>query len=250
MKNKFIDYYSRRSEVYAKYRPKYPPDLFEYLASICTRQNTAWDCATGSGQAATGLAGHFKKVLASDPSKGQITNAEQCDNLHYFISTAENSGIKSGSIDLVTVAQAVHWFDFDLFYAEIRRILHRQGVIAFWSYNLLKITSDIDKIIDNFYWSILKKYWREERKHIDEDYRTIPFPFDEKDSPAFSMTAEWNLAHLTGYLSSWSAVKTYLNENNIDPVSLISDELKNVWGVPEKIRSIVWPLNLRIGVLS
>ncbi|MFC1493230.1 class I SAM-dependent methyltransferase [candidate division KSB1 bacterium] len=250
MKNKFIDYYSARSAVYAKYRPKYPPYLFKYLASICPKRNKALDCATGSGQAATGLSEYFESVLASDPSKGQIANANRSDNLHYFVSTAENNGIKSDSIDLATVAQAAHWFDFDLFYDEILRVLHKHGTIAFWSYNLLKITSDIDNIIDNFYWKILKEYWSEERKYVDQDYSTIPFPFNEIEPPAFSMTAKWNLDQLLGYLSSWSAVNNYSNINKVDPVSLIIDDLKSAWCAPDKIRPINWPLNLRIGVVS
>ncbi|MFC1564921.1 class I SAM-dependent methyltransferase [candidate division KSB1 bacterium] len=250
MKNKFIDYYSHRSAIYARYRPKYPPELFSYLASISPQRNTAWDCATGSGQAATGLTAYFKNTFASDPSKGQIANADRCENLHYFISSAERVGMRSHSVDLVTVAQAIHWFDFDLFYGEIERILKKNGILAFWSYNLLTIDHDIDKIINKFYWETLKGYWPVERRFIDEDYMTVPLPFAEMISPVFNMAAEWDIDQFTGYLSSWSAVHIFREKHGRDPFDLICNDLKNVWGNRGDSKIIKWPLNLRIGINS
>ena len=201
MKSNFNDHFSDASQDYSKYRPHYPSELFTYLASICHQQYLAWDCATGSGQAAFGLAEHFDKVIATDASCAQIDSASKHKaNIHFNVATAEQSHIKAQSVDLISVAQALHWFDIDAFSQEVKRVLKPDGILCAWTYNLLSVEKEIDQIIKHLYGPVLDKYWPDQRMLVENDYRDINLPFNKKDAPRFEMTSEWTLDQLIGYL--------------------------------------------------
>ncbi len=245
----FKDYFSTQSTDYARYRPRYPGALFEYLASVAAHHERAWDCATGNGQAAIGLAPFFEQVIATDGSAAQIGNATPHEKIIYRVATAEKTGVESHSIDLVTVSQALHWFNLDAFYQEVRRVLKPGGVLAAWCYDLLEISPAIDQKFKEYYGDIVGPYWPPERQLVEDGYRTIAFPFTELDAPRFRIEAMWSLSDLLGYLRSWSATQRFIAARGIDPVAKVADELLTLWGSPEEEKRVRWPLYMRIGVV-
>lgn len=241
------DNFSNHAATYAQFRPVYPKELYDFLLGLVPETNLAWDCGCGNGQVARVLADHFEMVEATDISEKQIENALQKPNINYRVAPAENSGLRSGSVNLVTVAQALHWFDFDAFYQEVYRVSQPGAIIAVWCYSLLQINPETDALIYDLYADILgDSYWDPERKLVEEQYQTIPFPFKEIDAPDFSIQVKWSLEHLMGYLNSWSAVQHYIRANGENPVQLIAEGLKKAWGNQEEL-TIVFPLFTRIG---
>jgi ubiquinone/menaquinone biosynthesis C-methylase UbiE len=246
----FKDHFSKQAFGYSRYRPTYPGELFEYLASLCAGHDTAWDCGAGSGQAAVQLADFFQTVIATDPSKKQIANAIPHTAITYRVARAEDNQIPAASVDLITVAQAVHWFDFDKFYVEARRVLKPGGVIAVWSYSLLEVSPEIDRVIRDLYVNVVGSYWPPERRWIDEGYRTLPFPFKEIIAPSFSMISQWDLAELMGYLHTWSALQRFMEKEGYNPIDQIFRKLQPVWGDENRKRKIHWPFHLRVGIIE
>ena len=246
MKAKFNDHFSECSEEYNKFRPKYPAELFSYLASISTQHQKAWDCATGTGQSAISLSKYYSTIIATDASETQIGQAEKKQGVVYQISTAENSNIEARSIDLITVAQAFHWFDIDEFTKEVNRVLKDKGILCVWTYNLLSIQADIDREIFHLYTSILGEYWPEERKMVEDGYERIQLPFKEIRTPSFEMSAKWNLSQLIGYLCTWSAVKNYQKDFGLNPVENVYENIADIWGDPKRLLSVKWPLNIKV----
>ena len=246
----FKDYFSKQSVDYAKYRPRYPAELFEYLASVAPERERAWDCATGNGQAAASLARFFKQVIATDASRSQLESAAELENVEYRIAKAEQTDIESRSIDLVTVAQALHWFNLEEFYREARRVLKRGGVIAVWSYNLLNISPEIDAVLGTFYEETVGPYWPPERKLVEQGYHSIAFPFEDLKPPSFHMSARRSLTDLLGYLRTWSATQRFIKDKGVDPVEDVADKLLPLWGEPEKELEVRWPLSLRVGKIG
>ena len=201
------DNFSNQADAYAKYSPHYPQELFDFILQQVTRKENAWDCATGNGQTAKVLAGYFENVFATDISQKQIDNAQQAANIHYSVQTAEQTNFPDNTFDLIAVSQALHWFEFNSFYNEIKRIAKPGSVFAAWSYSLLYISPEIDKLIRSFYKDVTGHYyWDAERKYVDEEYKTIPFPFNEIATPKFTMEYLWTMEELQGYLTTWSAV--------------------------------------------
>lgn len=243
----FKDHFSKQAADYAKFRPRYPHELFVYLGSIAPSPQVAWDCGTGSGQAAIGLTSVFDRVIATDASENQIANAQPHDRVEYGIAPAENSGLDSETIDLIMVAQALHWFDLDLFYTEVRRVLKPCGVLAASAYNLLHIAPAMDEVVNRYYHEVVGPYWPPERKLV-EQFADLPFPFHEIRSPKFKMTVHWNLDHLIGYLRTWSSTQRFIAAKGDDPLEQVTDELYRAWGTPEQTRKVIWPLTVRIGV--
>jgi len=243
----FKDYFSKQASRYTRYRPHYPAAIFKYLAEITVDHQLAWDCATGNGQAALGLVNYFEKIVATDASDKQIANAAKHDRITYMVAAAERTEIASRSIDLIVAAQALHWFDLDKFYAEVRRVAKSGGVLAVWSYSLFQITPAIDRLVNEFYTDVVGPFWPAERKLVDDEYQSIPFPFEELVAPLFKMEARWNLDRLAGYLGTWSAVQRYKEKNKADPVESFAEELKPLWGHPQAERQIRWPINMRVG---
>lgn len=243
----FKDHFSGRATDYTRYRPTYPPSLFAWLASLTEGHDLAWDCGCGNGQAALGLAPHYRLVAATDPSRQQIENAMAHERIRYSVAPAEDSGLDPASIDLIVVAQALHWFDFERFYAEVRRVARPGGVLAAISYGPIRLEGAPDRVVSRFYHDLIGPYWPPERHYVDEQYTTIPFPFAEITAPPFAMEMEWNLEHLLGYLGTWSAVKEYERSVGHNPLALIAEELATAWGDPSQARPISWPLSLRVG---
>jgi SAM-dependent methyltransferase len=243
----FKDYFSSESPNYAKFRPRYGRELFAWLARLVSDHGLAWDCATGSGQAAVPLSEFFARVIATDASEDQIRSATPNPRIEYRISSAEESNLETASCDIVTVAQALHWFDLPAFYAEAKRVLKPEGALAVWSYNLLRIDPAIDKLVNRFYTDTVGPFWPPERKIVEHGYRDLPFPFIEMRAPEFCMTAEWSVGDLLGYLGTWSASRRYQDKTGHDPVALLESELRNNWPDKRSPLHVRWPLAVRIG---
>lgn len=242
----FKDHFSKQAADYAKFRPSYPQELFDYLGSIAPSHQLAWDCGTGNGQAAVGLASVFARVTATDASEKQIANTEQHERILYRVAPAENSGIDSAVVDLIMVAQALHWFELDRFYAEARRVLKPNGVLAASAYNLLTVEPAIDEVVNRYYYEVVGPFWPPERSLV-EQFADLSFPFHEIDPPKFAMTDSWNLDHLLGYLGTWASTQRFIAAKGSDPLKQIMDELCAAWGDSRQTRMVVWPLTLRIG---
>jgi SAM-dependent methyltransferase len=243
----FKDHFSGHASLYSRFRPTYPGALFDFLADAAPARLLAWDCATGGGQAALALADRFEKVIATDASAEQIKAAKPHARVEYRVAPAEAGGPASGSVDLLAVAQALHWFDREKFYAEAKRTLKPGGVLAVWSYNLLSITPELDALVNHFYHEIVGPYWPPERKLVEQGYGGIEFPFMEISAPEFAMNAGWTLEDFAGYLTTWSSVRRFMDAQGADPVAALLPALRKIWGDPGSSRRISWPLELRAG---
>jgi SAM-dependent methyltransferase len=240
------DHFSQRPDQYAKYRPAYPPAVFAYLGSLVASKECAWDCGTGNGQAAYELAKTFAQVFATDISQAQLDQAPPAPNLTYSCQPAEATNFGPQQFDLVVVAQAIHWFDFAKFYAEVRRTARPGALLCVLGYGRLEIDDAINRLIDDFYHQTIGRYWDKERRYIDELYQTIPFPFAEIEPPRFANQYSWSLDHLVGYLNTWSAVKQFAAQQHFNPVDMLRTQLADWWGdAPERL--VNFPLLLRVG---
>lgn len=243
----FKDHFSALATDYASFRPRYPARLFADLAAVAPGLDLAWDCATGSGLGAEGLATHFAAVVATDASAAQIAAAQGPENVRFAVAPAEASGLPAGSVDLILVAQAAHWFDLPAFYAEAARVLKPGGVLALLTYTGVRINPRLDPVLTEFHQVIVGPYWPPERAHVENDYRTLPFPWSELDFPAQEMTADWTLGQLMGYLGTWSATARYRELTGRDPLPALRAHLLPLWGDPGQALTVRWPLPLRIG---
>ena len=242
----FKDHFSTQAATYAKARPTYPAGLFAELARLAPGKTLAWDAGTGNGQAAVALAGHFTRVVATEPSAAQLEQATPHPRVTYHQSAETAPMLIDGSVDLVTVAQAAHWFDRPQFYAEVRRVLRPGGVVALWTYGLSTISSEIDAAVMRVYNGPIGPYWPPERHHPETGYRELDFEFPERPFPAAAMELDWTLGDFVGYLRSWSAVARFIKDRGTDPISPLAQELALLWGEgPRKVR---WPLAGRLGV--
>jgi len=244
----FKDHFSKQAADYAKFRPRYPQELFDHLGKIAPSRQLAWDCGTGNGQAAVGIASVFDHVIATDASEKQIANAQPHERVEYRVAPAEDSGIESGTLDLIMVAQALHWFDLPRFYQEVSRVLKNNGVLAASAYKFFHITPEIDQLVNHRYYDkIVGPFWPSERVLV-EDFEKLPFPFSEVQMASFEMTAQWDMEQLVGYLRSWSATQRFIAANNRDPLEKIADQLRAAWGDAKQTRRVIWPLTLRVGI--
>lgn len=244
--SEFKDHFSGHATQYAVARPTYPDALFAWLPAQCDAHYLAWDCGTGSGQAAIALAEHFDRVIATDASAAQIESATAAPGVEYHVAVAENSSLEDGSADLVTVAQALHWFTLDAFYTEARRVLKAGGVLAAWGYGLTRVSPDIDRIMDVFDSSIVGPYWPPERRHIDSRYEDLHFPFAPIEAPVFAMHRSWKRQQFLDYIATWSAVQRYRQAKGHDPLVWLENELAACWH-PQDILDVSWPLFMRVG---
>lgn len=243
----FKDHFSRGAASYAAFRPKYPAALFELVASLPTHRRLAWDCATGSGQAAVPLASYFDQVIATDASAEQLAHAAPAANVSYAVALAERTEIESGTVDLVTVAQALHWFSVDRFLAEVRRVLVPDGVLAVWCYTRPLLRGMLGEIVDRFYYGDCGPYWDPERALVDGGYRSIELPIDEVESPDLSIDAPMLLPEFSGYLRTWSAARKLAKAIGRDPVLSVEDALRAHWGGDDARQLVRWPLVVRAG---
>lgn len=239
------DLFSAQSGLYAAFRPTYPTDLYEFIFQHLREKKAAWDCATGNGQVAISLAGHFEKVFATDISQQQLNLAKPKHNIFYTLSPAEQTPFQDNQFDLTTVGQALHWFDRTLFFEEVKRVSKPDGLLAVWGYALMRIEPAIDRIITDFYNNTIGPYWDEARKLVEEEYRTIEFPFEEIQSPGFTIQVGWTVDQLSGYLSSWSATQKYISTNGVNPVPELIDNIAKQWKAKQP-KTISFPVFLRL----
>lgn len=247
MTGRFADHFSGVSSGYAAFRPSYPAALFDALADIAPAHALAWDCGAGTGQASVELAHRFASVVATDASASQIAQAVPHARVTYRAAPAQDSALADASVGLITVAQAVHWFDVDAFHAEAQRVLVPHGVIAEWSYGLLEVPSA--PLVTNLVNALdaeVGPWWPPERKHVDNGYADLAFPFERMDIGAFSMDADWSPEQLLGYLSTWSAVSRFKADKGSDPLEAFAAALPAAWG-KSPLHRIHWPLTLRVG---
>jgi hypothetical protein len=243
------DYFSGHSKIYAAFRPSYPQDLYDFIFPYVKNKVTAWDCATGNGQVAKILSLYFEKVFATDISEQQLKNAHHADNIIYSASSAEHTSFDENQFDLITVGQALHWFNVDAFNKEVNRVGKDKSIIAVWGYSNCKIDNTIDKIFSDFYNNVVGPYWDSARRSVEEEYKNIPFPFEQIPSPTFQIKVEWNLDQFTGYLTSWSATQKYIKVNQRNPVDLVKEKLKTHWTV-EEMKTVIFPVFLRLGRIN
>lgn len=238
------DLFSSHASQYAAFRPTYPNALYDYLFSQVKNFDCAWDAGTGNGQVARDLSKKFKKVFATDISDKQIENAVRAENILYSVA-AETTSFPEKSFDLICVAQAIHWFDSEKFYSEVKRVAKPGALLAIWGYGLLTIDARIDPIVKDFYKNIVGSFLDKERRLIDEEYQTISFPFGEMKAPSFSFSFQWSLEELQGYLTTWSAVQKFMKEKNFNPVNELIEKIMPHWYTPRL--TINFPLFTRIG---
>ncbi|MDX1997215.1 MAG: class I SAM-dependent methyltransferase [Thermoanaerobaculia bacterium] len=241
------DHFSRQADTYRRYRPHYPAPFLDWVAALAPRRDLAWDVGTGNGQAAVGLAPHFRRVFASDLSLPQLAAAETVSAVSYGLASAESSPLAAASVDLVTVAQALHWFEFDRFWSEVRRVLRPGGGVVAWCYERAEISAVIDPVFLRFHDETMAPYWPDRRAHVISGYRNIPFPFFPVATPGFALSSQWDLEHLLGYVASWSAVDRCRQRTGIDPLPGFAQELAAAWGPRDQVREIRWPLTVLAG---
>jgi SAM-dependent methyltransferase len=247
----FKDHFSANNAGYSAHRPTYPPALVDFLADVSPAHDLALDVACGTGQLSVGLADRFAQVVATDASTQQIANATPHERIRYTTAPAELSGLPDASVDLITVAQAAHWLDLDPFYAEVRRIARPQAIIALITYGVLHVEGDeADALTRHFYHEVIGPYWPPERKHVEDGYRALPFPFEPVATPSLTITRAWGLDDLIGYIDTWSAVRAAEKTVGREPIDRFRSDLAQIWGDPAQPREINWPLSLRVGRIA
>ncbi len=247
----FRDLFSERASIYAQFRPEYPSELFKWLRGLVDRHDAVWDCATGSGQAARALARIFSRVVATDASAEQIGQAPPEDGIEYRVANASASGLSNQSVNMVTVAQALHWIDLDTFYAEVRRVLTTDGALVIWGYgDPVMETEPLEQTVNGYNRGTIEDYWMPERMILLERYANVAFPFREIEAPTLWLERQWTLPELVGYLRTWSATANYIKKTGTDPIPAAEAELAEHWGEKENRRLVRWPLHIRAGYLS
>jgi SAM-dependent methyltransferase len=256
----FPDHFSGHADAYSRHRPTYPAELYAWLAGLVEWHDVAWDCGTGSGQAAVGLADRFEHVVATDASPQQIRRARRHPGVSYVVAAAETPPLAHHAVALVTVAQAVHWFDLEAFYAEVRRVGRPGGILAVWTYSVFTVDPDVDDVVGWYYRDIVGPYWPRERWHVEDRYRNLPFPFDNLETdpsgtrgldaaPAFSMRPSWRREDVVAQLGTWSSTNRYRDVNGADPLDILRPRLAEVWPDDDEHRLVDWPLYVKVGRL-
>jgi SAM-dependent methyltransferase len=242
----FADHFSEKSELYARSRPTYPDALFAFIASRSPARGRAWDCATGNGQAAQGLARHFESVEATDASAGQVANAIRAARVRYTVQPAEKTDFAAGSFDAVCVAQALHWFDLERFYPEVQRVLKPRGVFAAWGYDRHRVSPEFDAAFKERFLAPLQPYWPKENAKLWAGYRDDAFPFEPIEAPAFAIEMRWSLEQFIAYAGTWSASLKYIADGHADFLDRVTHDLAGAWGA-DGTRVVTMPLHLRCG---
>lgn len=243
------DLFSSYAHDYARYRPRYPEDMFAHIYKQLTSFNLAWDCGTGNGQSAVELAKHFKQVYATDISLEQLQQAMPAINVTYAKEPAEHTTLADNSVDLITVSQALHWFDFSAFYTEVNRVASADAIIAAWTYNLLQVDEKIDPLIKEFYFKTLGNYWDAERDYVDRGYANLPFPYTDSANRDFYIEITWSLKEMAGYISTWSGLRKFITRNNLNPLDELIGNIQKYWPGNES-KKIRFPLHIKTGKVS
>jgi hypothetical protein len=238
------DFFSGHSKLYATFRPTYPDDLYSFIFKHVRNFDKAWDCATGNGQVARVLANHFKQVHATDISQQQIDNAVHASNISYSIQCAEKTTFADNQFDLITVGQALHWFDLEKFYIEVKRVAKQDALLAVWGYAICKVNPKVDGHFNHFYKHVVGPYWDSARRMVEEEYKNVPFPFEQISTPKFSIDVEWTLEEFAGYLTTWSATQKFIKDKNYNPVPEVVKLIQPYWNEKEKVS---FPVFLKLG---
>ena len=241
--------FSGVAEEYAASRPLYPPELFEWLASCVDQRETAWDAATGSGQAAIGLTSRFARVIATDVSASQLRHARQHPRIEYRVASAEESGLADDSIDLVTVAAAIHWFDLDRFYREVERVVRRGGVLAAWTYHVAHVSPPLDRILGPFYWDVVGPHFAAGARKVDALYEGLAMPGKALQAPALRASVRWSADDVLRFVRTWSGVQSYIAATKTDPVAQIAGAVREAFGGGAATRDVSWPLYVKAAKL-
>ena len=241
------EYFSDVASAYAAHRPSYPAALVDFLAQHAPARRFAWDCGCGSGQLSVVLAGPFERVWATDASREQIARADPHPNVTYSCAPAQSSGLADGVVDLATAAQAAHWFDLPSYYAEVRRVARPGAIVALITYGVMTVDAELDAVIEPFYHDVLGPHWPPERRHVDEGYRSVPFPFAEISAPSLEIRREWRLPDVIGYVGTWSAVWALQRAEGQAPLEAFHRVLADAWRPADRVRTVRWPLTLRVG---
>lgn len=242
--------FSTVAREYANFRPGYPAGLFSWLAQAVSARYAVWDCGCGSGQASLALAEHFDEVFATDIAPEQIAAARAHPRVKYSVASAEHSGLPDACVDLVTVAQALHWFDAPAFYDEARRVARPGALLAAWTYPRPEfVEAEADRVFLQFYSTVVGPYWPAERLHVENQYRSLPFPAGELGHPSFALDLTWNFEQVIGYASSWSATARYRKERGEDPLPWLREHLGAVWKETGAAKSLRMPLVMRVARL-
>jgi SAM-dependent methyltransferase len=244
---RFKDHFSDRAAAYAAHRPAYPVALVDFLAAIAPRRSLAWDCGCGSGQLSVLLADRFERVIATDASAEQIAQATPHPNVHYRCAPAEASGLPDATVDLASAAQAAHWFDLNAYYAEVKRVARPGAIVALVTYGIMTVDDAVDPVIRHFYADVLAPYWPPERRHVDDGYRSLWFPFDEVQAPKLDIRVDWMLTDVIGYVETWSAVRAMEKAEARASLAALRRDLTRAWGSDATVRPVRWPLALRVG---
>lgn len=245
----FKNYFGPQAGAYLEHRPRYPAELLSYLAAQSPRTGLVWDCGTGNGQAAVGLAERFMRVVATDASEDMIARAIPHPRVEYRVARYD-SGLPDRAADLVTAAQALHWFDLAAFIGESRRVLAADGLLAVWCYSLCRIQPGLDRVLDAYYAGTLRGFWPPERAHTDNGYRSLELPLEERNPPPFEMTVEWTLVDFIRYVRTWSGTNRCIAaRGGEEPVLAFERALGHAWGATDTTRRVRWPIHLRIGRL-
>jgi ubiquinone/menaquinone biosynthesis C-methylase UbiE len=245
------DHFSGVAASYAEFRPTYPTELFDLVASLAPRRGVVWECGSGSGQATPGLAARFERVIATDVSAAQIAQAPALPNVEWIVAPAENVPIASRTVDLIAVAQALHWFTFKAFFAECRRVAVPGAAFAAWTYGSPAMEGEIGRVLLDFMYGDegIGPYWPPERDHIYSEYESIPFPFERIVTPKMELAHSWTREQVIGYLRSMSATARFIKVKGHDPVDRFRRELPRVWADDEP-RRIAWPLIVLAGAVT
>ena len=238
------DYFSGHSKLYATFRPTYPEDLYTFIFKHVKNFDSAWDCATGNGQVAHVLARNFKTVHATDISQQQLDHAVQAKNIHYSVQGAEQTTFSANQFDLITVGQAMHWFDIDKFYIEVKRVAKKDALLAVWGYAICSVNREVDKHFYHFYNNVIGPYWDSARKMVDEEYKNVPFPFEQIQTTKFSIKVEWTIEDFAGYLTTWSATQKFIKEKNYNPVPEVIKLMEPSWNKKEVV---LFPVFIKLG---
>ncbi len=243
----FKDNFSKQAEIYARYRPTYPPALFHFLRTLTEKHDLAVDCGTGNGQAAVALTEFYKTIVAVDPSIEQLKHASNHSQISYYERSAHQLPVSDGTTDLITAATAMHWFDLNKFYPEVKRVLKKDGILAIWGYTVQKIEPFLDDLLHDFQFKTLKDYWAPENQIVVNEYKNISFTYDEIECPDFCAEKIFDLDDLIGYINTWSAVQKFLQKNNYNPTDELRDELLDYWKTPQNKKRVEWKIAMRVG---
>ena len=234
--------FSDKSDLYARARPSYPEEIFNYLAGLCSETHLAWDCACGNGQAAINLAQQFDSVYASDVSPAQIGNAKKHPRVQYSVGTSEDVRFDDRSMDLICVAQALHWFDYERFWPQVLRLLKPNGIFCAFGYNLPSINTEIDTLIQKYILDVIDPFWAVQNQLLWNDYKDIDFPFTQIRQPEFSMTKAWSLAELFAFLHTFSATRRCMDSKGDSFFNKAYEKVEKSWSNPESKKIVSFEL--------